>query len=122
MRDTCQRRSREYDLLFYSDCIIAAAIETFVRETAEVADRGETMLNEPVKEFKHPRAAQCDHAADRHTDTQLEVRNVFFDRLTTGLWPENQLKFVDCTLKQFLVLGCIANTNIKANFFQLGPA
>src|SRR6266508_709223 len=65
----------EDDLLADAERVVPAPVERARAEAAEVTDAGQRDRDQPVEELVHPRAAQRDAHADRHSLADLELRD-----------------------------------------------
>src|SRR5690606_34853094 len=66
---------REDHLLLDPEAVVAAAVEAVGRDAAEVADAGQSDVDETVEERPHAHAAQRHTQADGHAGADLEVRD-----------------------------------------------
>src|SRR5713226_5256415 len=66
---------RKYQLIFQSDGVVAAAVESVGRQAAKIAHARQHDVAQAVEKFVHLVAAQRDRAADGHALANLEVRD-----------------------------------------------
>src|SRR5574344_2196565 len=83
---------REYHLLFETEGVVAAAVHVF-SYTVEVTDTGDSDSDEFLKELVHLDIAESHLGADRHSFTELEVRNVLSGLSYNGFLTCKERKF-----------------------------
>src|SRR5450432_281682 len=111
---------RENQLVLDAQRVVAAAIEGFARNTAEVAHAGQRHVHQAVEKFVHAVAAQRHHASDRLALAQLELRDGFrrlgHDRLLAG----DGRQLIHRAIHQLGVLSGFAQTDVDRNLVDPG--
>src|SRR5438132_1741994 len=111
---------RKHQLVFQSQCVVPAAVEGILRQSAEVAHAREHHVAQAVQKFVHVVAAQRHRAAYGHALTNLEIRNGFLRSRNHGFLPGDLAKLHRRGIQQLGVLAGFAETDVDRDFLQLG--
>src|SRR5438067_13105726 len=57
---------RKYQLFPYTEAVVPTPVESFRRQTPEVAQARQSRVDQPVEELVHPLAPERRHYANRH--------------------------------------------------------
>src|SRR5579885_2836994 len=110
---------REDQLVLDPQGVIAAAVERFGGDAAEIPNAGQRHIDQPVEKFIHALAAKRDHAADRHVLAKLERG----DRLAClgdyRLLAGDLAELVDRAIHQLGILGRLAEADVDRDLFEL---
>src|SRR5579875_582655 len=109
----------EDQLIFYPQRVIAAPVERFRRDPAEVAHPRQRHVHQAVEKLVHAVPTQRHHAGDGHVLAQLESRDRFARLRHHRLLSGNLSEFVHRAIHQLGVLGGLAQTDIDGNLLHL---
>src|SRR5215472_6466556 len=109
----------ENQLIPQAHRVVAAAVEGFRRNAAEVADTRKGHVQQPVQELVHAIAAQSNHRSDRHALAKLERCDGFLRLCDYGLLTRDRAEFVDRAVHQLGVAGGLAETDVDRDLFDL---
>ena len=107
---------REDRVFLDAERVVAGAVETTVRNSAEVADTGKRGRDEAVGELPHAVAAERDLRADDHALAELEVRDRLLRLAEHGLLTGDRRQIVHERL--LLVLGDDAEAHVDDDLLK----
>src|SRR5690606_11895754 len=99
--------------LFHPDVVVATAIESTTRHTAEVAHTRQRHGDQAVQEFVHAAATQGHHATDGIVFTDLETRDSLACLGDHGLLACNLGQVGHGVLDDFLVGNGFGHTHVQ---------
>ena len=110
---------REDDLLFESQRVIAAAVESVGRNTVEVTDTRKRDVDEFIGESVHTYVSQRDLAANVHACTDFEVSDRLLCLGDYGLLTGDLHQVAACRLDGFRILSRFTETHIDDDLLKL---
>src|ERR1700686_929291 len=109
---------RENQLIVQSQRVIAAPIERFRRNAAEIADSRQHDAYQSVEKFVHAIAAQSNHRADRHPFANLKCRNRLLPPRRYRLLSRDLPQFIHRRINQLGILRRFAHAHVHDDLMQ----
>ena len=110
----------EDQLLLDAQGIVAAAVEGVGADAAEVADTGQSHVEQTIQELPHLVAPQGDLGADGHALTQLEVSHGLLGDGDDGLLAGDLGQLADDGVQNLGVLAGLAAADVQDHLLDLG--
>ena len=108
------------DKMDKTEGVVAAAVEAVAVNAAEVADTGQSNVEQAVNELVHTLTTQGDLCADGHALAQFEVCNALLGLADNGLLAGDLAQVSDDSIDNLDVLFCLAGSHVDDDLIQLG--
>src|SRR6185312_8458621 len=103
----------EDDLLANAERVVPAPVEGLVRDALEVANARQRDVHQSIQEFVHPVTPQGNHAADRQTLAELEVRDRLLRLRHDRPLTSDRGELGDGRIEDFGILNGLAQAHVE---------
>src|SRR5207237_5095509 len=110
----------EDELLLEPEGVVAAPVEALVRHALEVADTRKRHGHELLEEMPHPLTPERHLEADRHADTQAEVRDGLLRFRHDGTLPGDLREIARGGVHGLGVTDGLAHADVEDDLLDLG--